>query len=158
MGVSANVVLSESTISAAENGAEAVYTVALNSDPGTTLQVDIGNGNSAEISTSVTSLEFTSANWNTAQAVTVTALDDGEVEDLTVLTLTHSVIFPLGDGEWTGTFFPSEDLSVRVYDNDEAGILISASTVYVDEGSTGTYNIKLMGSPSEDVKVITKNN
>lgn len=153
-GVPAGVVLSESTISVAEDGTYGTYTIVLDADPNTTLNVDLLNHATSEMSASATSLEFTSANWDTAQTVTVTAVDDDKAEALTELAITHSVDIPDADYVWTGAFSPSENVTVRVYDNDEAGILVSASTVYVDEGNIATYTVELMGSPSENVEVI----
>lgn len=124
----------------------------LDTDPLTALSVDLFSGAATEVSVSPTSLDFTSADWDTEQTVTVAAIDDGEVESLSEVTITHSVDIADASYTWTGVFSPSENLTVRVYDNDEAGILISASTVYLDEGGDGTYTVQLMGSPSADVE------
>ena len=145
--------LSESTVSVSEGGSNATYTVVLDADPITPLNVNLANGASSEISLSTGSLAFTTADWDTEQAVTVTAVDDGEVEALSEVTITHSVVIPNGTYTWTGAISPSASLTARVYDNDEAGILISASTLYVDEGDFSVYTVKLMGSPSENVQV-----
>lgn len=145
--------LSESTVSVSEGGPNTTYTVVLDSDPVTPLNVNLANGGSSEISVTPTQLGFTTADWDTEQKVTVTALDDGDVEGLSEVTITHSVGVPNSTYSWTGAFSPSSDLTARVYDNDEAGILISASTLYVDEGGIGTYTVKLMGSPSQNVEV-----
>lgn len=139
-------------MSVSEGGVEATYTVVLSSDPGTTFNIGITTA-SSEISISESQLVFTSADWGTAQPVTVSAVDDGEVESLEDVIITHSVDIP-GSFIWDGTFSPSSaDLTARVYDNDEAGILVSSSTLYIDEAGSTTYDVKLMGSPSQDVEV-----
>lgn len=145
--------LSESTVSVSEGGSNATYTVVLDADPITPLNVNLANGGSSEVTTSTSSLGFTTADWDTEQRVTVTAVDDGEVEALSEVTITHSVVIPNGTYTWTGAFSPSASLTARVYDNDEAGVLLSVSTLYVDEGDFAVYTVKLMGSPSEDVQV-----
>ena len=150
--VSANVILSKSMISLAEDGANGIYTVVLDAAPGTTLNVNIASSSSSEILLSDTSLEFTDANWDTGQTVTVSAIDDREVESLTGVDITHTVDIPNGYS-WTGAFSPSSVLTAWVYDNDEAGILISASTVYVNENGYTTYTVGLMGRPSADAVV-----
>lgn len=124
----------------------------LDADPFTAFGVNLDNGAATEVSVSPTSLTFTSGDWFTEQTVTVTAVDDGEVEGLSEETIMHSVDIANASYSWTGAFSPSENLTVRVYDNDEAGILISASTVYLDEGGDGTYTVELMGSPSTNVE------
>lgn len=148
----ADVVISGSAVSVAEGGADTTYTVVLNADPGTTLNVDISSA-SSEISLSKSQLVFQSSDWSTEQTVTVSAVDDGEVESLIEVDITHSVDIPIGSA-WNGAFYPDASLTARVYDNDVAGVLVSTSTLYVDEAGSGTYDVKLMGSPSQDVEVL----
>lgn len=144
--------ISESAVSVSEGGADATYTVVLNADPGTTLNVDISAA-SSEISLSESQLVFLTSDWADEQSVTVSAVDDGEVESLVEVTITHSVGIPSGSA-WNGVFYPDVSLIARVYDNDEAGVLVSPSTLYVDEAGSGTYDVKLMGSPSQNVEVL----
>lgn len=149
-----DVVLSESSISVAEGGVDAEYTVVLDGEPVATTTVDLAVG-SSDITAIPTSLSFTSSTWNVPQTVTVAAVDDDGVEDLEEVSVTHSVT--VASGTWTGTFSLSENVTVRVYDDDTAGVLLSASALYVDEGSTATYTIALMGSSSDNVAVGTSN-
>lgn len=152
--IGANVNLSESVITIAEGGVTATYTVVLDAAPNTTLNVELTSSPSSEIFLSATSLEFTDMNWDAEQVVTVSAVDDDVVEQLKWVTIEHSVDVPEnGFYVWDGTFSPSSSLMARVYDNDEQGVLISASTMYVNEGGSATYTIELMTSPSADVVV-----
>lgn len=151
-GVTADVVLSESAVAVAEGGADATYTVILSEDPGTTVNIDISTTLS-EITTSKNQLVFLTSNWNTAQPVTVSAVEDGDVESLVEVFITHSVVIPDGS-DWEGVFSPSgANLVARVYDNDEAGVVMSVSALYVDEAGSETYDVKLMGTPLQDVEV-----
>ncbi len=61
-----------------EGGATDTYTVVLDSQP--TADVMIAVSTDAEVSVATSSLTFTSVNWNVAQTVTVTAVDDAVVE------------------------------------------------------------------------------
>ncbi|CAM9307231.1 unnamed protein product, partial [Hapterophycus canaliculatus] len=153
--VDVDVVLSESTVSVAEGGAEATYTVGLSTDPDptvTTFNVDITTP-SSEITLSESRLVFSNSDWSAQLSVTVSAVDDSAVESLQEVIITHSVDIP-GNFVWNGNFSPSgADLTVRVYDNDEAGILVSSTTLYIDESGSITYDVKLMGGPSQDVEV-----
>lgn len=151
--IDADVEFSASTVSVSEGGTGAVYTIALSQDPSTTLNVAIST-TSARISLSTSSLVFDTSNWDTAQSVSISAVDDSAVESLVEVTVLHEVT-AVSPSIWDGEFSPpsAENLAVRVYDNDDAGILLSASTLYVDEGGTGTYTVKLLGSPSQDVTV-----
>lgn len=139
-------------MSVAEGGVDATYTVVLSEDPGTTVNVEISTA-SFEVTLSQTQLVFLTSDWSTAQSVTVSAVEDGDVESLVEVGVTHSVVIPNGSG-WEGAFSPSgASLTVRVYDNDEAGVVISVSTLYVDEAGSETYDVKLMGTPFQDVEV-----
>lgn len=150
--VTADVVLSESAVSVAEGGANAYYTVVLSEDPGTTVNVDISTA-SSEITLSETQLIFLASDWSTAQTVTVSAVEDGDVESLVEVAITHSVVIPSG-ADWEGVFSPSgASLTARVYDNDQAGVVMSVSALYVDEAGSETYDVKLMGTPLQDVEV-----
>lgn len=152
--ISANVKLSESMVSIAEGGVNATYTVVMDAAPNTTLNVELASSPNSEIVLSHTSLEFTDMNWDMEQVVTISAVDDDVVEQLVWVMIEHSVDIPdSGSYVWDGMFSPSSSLVARVYDNDEAGVLISASTVYVNEGGSTTYTIELMASPSADVVV-----
>lgn len=73
------------------------------------------------------------------------------MEALEEFVVSHSAT--VASGSWTGAFSLSEDVTVRVYDDDTAGVLLSASALYVDEDTTTTYTIELMGSPSDNVEV-----
>ncbi|CAN0407318.1 unnamed protein product, partial [Ectocarpus sp. 12 AP-2014] len=129
------------------------YTVSLDADPGATVvvTVDISTA-SSDILLSASQLSFDDSNYGDAQSVTVSALEDGDVESLEEATITHSVSVSSGY-TWNGAVSPGADLTARVYDNDEAGIVVSTSTLYVDEGGDAGYEVKLMGMPSQDVVV-----
>jgi hypothetical protein len=62
----------------AEGGAGDTFTVALSSAPTTNVTVTVAGNN--DIGRSPATLTFTPANWNTAQTVTLTAVDDTLVE------------------------------------------------------------------------------
>lgn len=151
-GVAANVVLSESSVSVAEGGVEAVYAVILDADPGTEVTINLVAGSGA-LTATPPSLSFTTLTWSTSQSVTVAAVDDDVVDGLTEVDVTHSVVIADSGYVWTGVFTPSETVIARVYDDDTAGVLLSLSALYVDEDSIATYTVALMGSPSDNVEV-----
>nr|WP_304650685.1 FG-GAP-like repeat-containing protein [Synechocystis sp. LEGE 06083] len=73
-----------------EGGATDSYTVVLNVQPSADVTIALNGG--TQLSTNVTSLTFTSANWDVPQTVTVTAVDDtvGEGPHQGVITSTVS--------------------------------------------------------------------
>ena len=73
----------------AEGGATDTYTMVLNSQPTADVTIAINAG--TQVNSSSNSLIFTPANWNVAQSVTVTAIDDAIFEGNHTGTLTHTV-------------------------------------------------------------------
>src|SRR5207248_2794717 len=66
-----------------EAGGTATFTVVLNSQPTANVTIPLSSGNTGEGTVSPASLTFTTANWNVAQTVTVTGVndfvDDGDI-------------------------------------------------------------------------------
>ncbi len=79
---------SDGSTNIAEGGATDIYTILLRSQPSANVTINI-NPDSQSI-TSATALIFTPANWNVAQTVTVTAVDDAIVESNHFSTITHT--------------------------------------------------------------------
>ena len=100
-------------------------------------------------------LTFTTANWHTAQSVTVTAVDDNvdNVGDERSVTVTTT---PSGGG-----FTRAETVEVTVYDEDEAALTFTAATFNADFSNlfeTGrdqrrTYTVSLATEPTGNVVV-----
>ncbi len=72
-----------------EGGTSDSYAVVLNTQP--TADVTIAIGNSAQTTTSSTTLTFTPANWNIPQNVTVTAIKDAVQEGAHTGSIAHTV-------------------------------------------------------------------
>src|SRR5207237_5145566 len=66
-----------------EAGGTATFTIVLNSQPTANVTIGLSSSNTAEGTVSTSSVTFTAANWNTAQTITVTgvndAVDDGDI-------------------------------------------------------------------------------
>ena len=77
------------TTNVTEGGATDSYTLVLNSQPTADVAISLNAG--TQVTTSTNSLTFTPANWNVAQTVTVTAVDDAVVEGSHNGAITHSV-------------------------------------------------------------------
>ncbi len=139
-----DLVLSVSSLGIAEN-ADATYTVKLATRPSGPVTVTLGGTAGTDLSLGETSLSFTVANWNAAQTVTVSAADDADGADDTA-TLTHSA-----SGGGYGAV--SKNLQVRVTDDDEAGLVLSVSSLGIAENADTTYTVKLATRPSGPVTV-----
>ena len=92
------------------------------------------------------SLTFTTVNYARNQRVTVTAAQDADAADGTA-NLTHR---PSGGDYSAGE---AKDFMVTVTDDDTAGLMLSATTLGVDEAGQNTYTVKLQTPPTVTVTV-----
>ena len=121
------------------------YTVRLNAAPTADVTVAISSSN-PDVTVMPNSLTFTSSNWETEQTVTVTAAEDADAADDTA-NLTHR---PSGGDYSAGE---AKDFMVTVTDDDTAGLVLSATTLGVDEAGQNTYTVKLQTEPTVTVTV-----
>ena len=130
-------------------GQDATYTVVLDTAPVGDVTVTIGGVTGTDLSLDKTTLTFTTTDWDAAQAVTVTAGQDGDTADDTA-TLTHTVA-SAGDSDYDGVSAGS--IAVTVTDDDSAGVTISEATLTIDEGDSAAYTVVLDTQPTGDVTV-----
>ena len=129
-----------------EGTATETYTVMLATAPSGNVTVTI-TPQDGEVTTTPISLDFTPGDWNTAQTVTLDAAEDADAthDDTTLI---HTAT---GAAEYDSL---TANLVVTVTDNDTAGVLLSATTRTVDEGTaTQTYTVALFTQPSANVTV-----
>ncbi|HLO88904.1 MAG TPA: choice-of-anchor I family protein [Nostocaceae cyanobacterium] len=98
----------------AEGGATDEYTLVLNSQPTENVVVNITPN--AQLQTNLSQLTFTPSNWNQPQNVTVTAVDDANVEGAHSGTIAHTVTS--ADTNYNGISI--SPLNVNITDNDTA--------------------------------------
>ena len=124
------------------------YEVVLDTQPSGTVTVTVSGTSGTAVTATPSTLTFTTANWDTAQRVTVKAGADANTQIETV-TLTHRA-----DGGGYGSV-EIEEVSVTVRDDDERGVAVTPSQVTVmEEDATGSsYEVVLLGQPSETVTV-----
>ena len=118
--------------------------VRLTARPTASVMVAAAGTEGTELTVSGFPLTFTTANWATAQSVTVAAgEDDDAVDDAATLVLTAS-----GADEYAGV---SVDVAVTVTDNDTAAI--AADAVSVGEGADALLEVRLTARPTASVRV-----
>jgi len=150
----ASVTISQSSNSTVvnEGGAGDSYTVVLTSQP--TVNVTVTPSfTAAQITVTPSPLTFTSGNWNTAQTLTVGAVDDPDIETEPHTTSIAHVVSS-GDGNYNN--FALSNVTVTIHDNDTAGVIItqsSGSTAVNESGGTDSYTIQLATRPSSTVTV-----
>ncbi len=93
-------------------------------------------------------LTFTTDNWNTAQTVTVTAVeDDDAVAGRRDVTLTHTA----SGGDYGSV--AAKTVTVTITENDTAGLTIDPASLTVTEGGAKNYTVRLDSEPTADVTV-----
>lgn len=136
----------------AEGGATDTYSVVLNSEPTADVTVALNNTVPAQVTASTNALTFTPANWNVAQVVTVTAVDDALVDGDQNVAIAHTVTSadPIYNGLGANT------VTVTVADNDTGGVTIvelDGVTAVAEGGTTDTYSVVLDAQPASDVAI-----
>jgi hypothetical protein len=113
-----------------ENSGTWSYTIVLNSQPTSDVVIDLSSDDTDEATVSPASLTFTSANWDTAQTVTVTWVNDN-------LVATHSAVITatINDGSSANEYDPLSDQThtVTLTDDDTSP---SAPTITSVDGDT----------------------
>ena len=118
--------------------------VVLMAQPSDNVTVTITGYRNTDLVVDLEELIFTDSNWNIAQTVTLTAInDDDALNDAVTLTL-------LATG---GGYNASHEVAVTITDNDKAKISAPESVAVV-EGNTNTLDIALTAQPSGNVTVM----
>ena len=140
---------------AVTEGSTNTYNVALGSAPGSSVTVTPVVPAGTDVSVTPGSLEFDSANWETAKSFTVEAGEDDDTTDDTVK-IRHSM--SSDDSDYEGKSGPA--VTVTVDDDDDFGVTLGGTAVTdgshglsVNEDSTGSYTIKLDAEPTGDVTI-----
>ena len=153
------VTISPTTLTVAEGDATGLsYTVVLTSQPAGDVTVAISGHASTDLTLSGTTLSgdneltFTTANWGTAQTVTVKAAEDEDAVTDADVTLTHA-ISSTDDSVYNA--LADQSITVSITENDAIGVTISPTTLTVAEGdATGvSYTVVLTSEPAGDVTV-----
>ncbi|WP_354635627.1 DUF4347 domain-containing protein [Planktothricoides raciborskii] len=140
-----------SGLTTTEAGGTATFTLVLDSKPTADVTITVASSNTAEGTVDKSTLTFTSANWNTAQTVTVTGVDDN-IDDgdigYTISTTANS-----SDTKYSG--LTGTNVSVTNTDNDKAGITVTPTSglTTTETGGTATFTLVLDSKPTADVTI-----
>ena len=135
----------EPTSLSPDEGGTLTYTVTLDTLPAGNVTITPSSGDSGAVGVEPASLTFTAANWNTAQTVSVTGVQDGDTDNETV-TISHSV-------SGYDTVTSAHSVTVTVTDNDTAGVNVEPTSLSPDEGGTLTYTVTLDTLPAGNVTI-----
>ena len=138
-----------STLAGLDEDDSATYTVALSTRPTGPVTVAISGSDASAATVDADdavggpqgAVTFTASTWDTARTVTVSALDDDDGFDETI-TLTHD---PSGADYGLA---PNATFAFTLDDDDPRGVVLSTSTLMVQENGSATYTVKLRAQPS----------
>jgi hypothetical protein len=129
------VLVSTANVNVAEGGSTTVG-VNLEFQPASTVNVAVASASAAGATAGPTTLTFTTGNWNQAQTVTIAGTqDDNVVQDSTTVSMNLA-------GATSG------GVTVTVGDDDTLGFVLGASTLTVNENSSGSFTVRLSHQPS----------
>ena len=135
-----------------EAGGTATFTVVLTTQPTADVTIGLSSSDTTEGTVLPASLTFTAANWNVAQTVTVTgvndALDDGNIA-YTIVTA------PATSTDVTYNGVNAADVAVTNTDDDAVGITVTPTTglTTTEAGGTATFTVVLTTQPTADVTI-----
>lgn len=146
----ASFTVSESNLVVSESGDSNSFTVVLDRAPLTDVVFDIQSNATDESVTAQASLTFTADNWNVAQTVTVTGVDDLLVDGDQQSQISVSVAHEFSDQAFDGV--PAQVVGITTTDNDAPSISVSRNFVIVSEtGTTDTFTVVLDRIPLTSV-------
>ena len=130
------------TLTVAEGTSEDL-TVTLLTEPTEPLKVTV-HAPREDLSVTPDALTFTTANWDTAQTIEVTADEDPDTNNDT-----HSVTLSY---LWAGSYRGQSEVAVHVSD-DDTYTLVAPTTLRIAQGSVASLRVRLSAQPSGDVAV-----
>ena len=127
-------------------GETATYTVAPTTQPGADLTVKLSSSDDTDVTVSPSSLTFNTTTWQTAQTVTLTALEDAAAAH-TRAVITHETTVGARD-------YVLARVAVDVADPDRPELTFAPATPSVYEGQTATVTARLAAAPSGPLQVL----
>ncbi len=154
---SAGILVTPLVVRTSENLTSEVFTVVLLSQPTQPVVVPVSSSNSVEGTVTPSMLTFTAANWDQAQSVTVTGVDDliADGDQVYQVLLSPAVS---GDASYAG--FDASDVTATNVDNDSAGITVDPiDQLFVSEfGDTDFFDVVLNSMPLAPVTIPLSSN
>lgn len=135
-----------------ESGGSSSFTVKLSMQPTANVVLNLSSSNLNEGNPSVHSLVFTPQNWNQAQTVTVTGVDDLMLDGSQTYKI---IISPAVSSDSRFNGFDPPDVAVTNLDNDSAGIVVTPTSglITTEQGGTSSFNVVLTSQPSANVTI-----
>jgi len=146
----AGITVTPTNLTTNENGSSVTFSIVLNTQPTSNVTISLSSNNTNEGTISVSSVTFTTANWNAAQTIAVNPVDDDVDDD----DITYSIV--TGNASSTDANYNNravDDVTVVNRDNDTAGFIFSQTSglTTTEVGGTATFTVRLSSKPLSDV-------
>jgi len=139
-----------------EAGGTATFSFVLESQPSSSVSIDVSSNDLSEGTVSPSSVNFSTSNWATPRFVTVTGVDDALADgDITY----NITTYPASSGDPNYNGFNPGDVTVTNLDDESMGISVSAiSGDTTEAGGTATFSIVLNSQPTNSVAIGVSSN
>jgi gliding motility-associated-like protein len=125
---------SDGSTTVSETGTTDEFTVVLNAEPASDVVITVSSGDVGEVTVSASTLTFTAANWDAPQTVTLTGVDDSDVD----FNQTSIITLSIDDNNSDDVFDLLEDQTVSVTTlDDDDGTAPTGYTVTLDDALIG---------------------
>ena len=148
----AGVFISKTSLTTSEDGTSDTFDIILKTKPDSDVTITFQIGNDKEGKLDIASVTFTPDNWNVAQTITVTGLDDDASDGDIAYDITFNEV-TCGDRNYNG--IKLDAVHVTNTDNDHAGVAFAEGTVgkTSENGDEITLGVVLTARPSNSVTV-----
>ena len=135
-----------------EVGGSVTFTVALGSQPAATVTIGLSSSDTTEGVVSPAMLTFGPGNWNSAQVVTVTGVDDAVIDGTQAFSVVTAIAAST-DATYDG--IDPADVPIATTDDDVAGITVTPDSglTVTEAGGTAIFAVVLASQPGADVSV-----
>ena len=146
----AGILVSPTSLTMSESGAPGNFSIVLNSQPTQDVSIGVSSSNTGEATVNVSSVTFTPGTWNTPKQVAVTGQDDTQVDgnsSVTILVATATST----DSKYSG--MNPDDVAATIQDDDTARFIVTPTSLSMNEGTTGTFDVVLGDEPQGTVNL-----
>ncbi len=136
-----------------EAGGTDTFTLRLSQPPTANVSITLNSGNNSEGTVAPGTVTFTPENWDVAQTVTVTGVDDNGADDGDRVFTIFTSVTSSTDSNFNG--LPVPDVNVTNTDDDTAEITVAPTSGLStsESGITDTFMVVLRSRPTADVAV-----
>ncbi|MBK8170953.1 MAG: hypothetical protein IPK60_11505 [Sandaracinaceae bacterium] len=156
-GTAGIIVIPTSGLRTSEDGGTAGFGIVLTSAPSADVVIALSSSDTTEGTVSPASVTFTPVNWNAPQTVTVTGVDDTELDGVQTYTIVTEAAVST-DAAYSGR--NGDDVSVGNIDDESPGVTVTPGSglATTESGGTATFSIVLVAAPSADVTISLESN